>query len=218
MANAKVGGGNIKNLIPDVSQHGVREIPNSVRNLFNLEMVERVFANTSISCSKLTTECVNMFTQLFGLNTNGLVPGPTQDDIDNGRILYADGTWQTVSQTMVFGAASAPLLNPGFLPPGLQNNIAPSTIVNVVAAINMSLSSIYVIHNSLGTGTGSYTYTLYLNNNPTGLEVTIDVVDTTANGTVAPPVDIVPGDLLAIEASPNGTIATSPSDILASVG
>ena len=55
MANVKTGGGIVKTSLPLANQQGTRDIPNSVENLFNLAMVERVFEDASIPDSKLVS-------------------------------------------------------------------------------------------------------------------------------------------------------------------
>lgn len=57
MAVEKVSGGTVKNTVGFADK--VRNVLQSVENLFNLAMVNRVFEDESIPCSKLQTGCIS---------------------------------------------------------------------------------------------------------------------------------------------------------------
>lgn len=103
-----------------------------------------------------------------------------------------------------------------YLSPGYGDVLGPTTVVQFRIPYNGTLNNLRVRHNTTAGNGNAIVYTLRVNGSTSTL--TCSVNSTTADGSdVTHSVTVSAGDLVDIEVTKASSIATSPSDIMASM-
>lgn len=103
-----------------------------------------------------------------------------------------------------------------YLTPGYEDSLAPTTVIQWRVPYNGTLKNLRVRHNTTAGNGNAIVYTL--RKNGTASALTASVNSTAADGNdLSNSVSVTAGDLIDIEVTKAASIATSPSDIVASM-
>lgn len=117
-----------------------------------------------------------------------------------------------------FGANAVALVATDFLFPGFSLSLALLSAAELPNVGSRSFRTIRVRHNTIGVGAGSITYDVLINGIASALTLSLPVLSISGSFMAASGVVVSDGDTISVRATKVGVIATSPLNIVASVG
>lgn len=105
-----------------------------------------------------------------------------------------------------------------YLSPGNSEAEAGTTANSLPILASRNIDAMAVRHNRTGTGTSLITYTLTIDDVDTALTVSMAPTAVTEDTILGSPISVAAGQRVGVKVTKNGTLLSTPTDLVASIG